>query len=84
MKFRITNDDEVFESTLKEGDFLEVHLDGFGECEALEDDGSLVAIEIKDGVPTVYVFSDINHAGPTHSIRCFNAQETKRRKECET
>lgn len=83
MKFKVVSGGKtVYEGSFNAegGAFVELRIDGYGEKEALDGEGALVAVEAPDGIPVVHVFEDITVDGPTHSIRCNRADETRRGK----
>lgn len=53
--------------------------DGFGERTALPGNGKSVLIEMRDGVPHVVVWADINQEDPTHVISLAGAAESNRK-----
>lgn len=46
-----------------------------------QDDGAVVYVEIEDGTPIMYIWSDINSEDWTHRIDLTNALESSREEE---
>ena len=61
------------------GAFIEIHPDGYGECEAADNAGSPVVLEYYEGKLRVLVFADINDPDPTHAIDLEGAREAARK-----
>ncbi len=59
--------------------FIEIHPDGYGECEAADNTGSPVVLEYYEGRLRLLVFGDINNADPTETIDLEGARETARK-----
>ena len=63
----------------KDGRYLVLRFEGFGECAALDGHGSPVLVENWEGKPRVVVWGDINQEDPTHVIDLAGAKESNRR-----
>ena len=59
----------------KDGRFLLLRFEGFGECAALDGHGSPVLVENWEGKLRVIAWSDINQEDPTHTIDMSGAKE---------
>lgn len=59
--------------------FLEIRADGYGEMNAAEGHGSVLALEVYESRLRLLVFSDMNVEGPTHTIELEGAREDRRR-----
>jgi len=55
-----------------------IAFDGYGDFGSAPGHGEPIHIEEKDGHITVYIWSDINQADPTHVIRMDGARESNR------
>lgn len=53
-----------------------ISFEGFGENGAMPGYGEPVFVEVKNGVPTVYLWSDINSEDPTHVVSLGGARES--------
>jgi hypothetical protein len=58
--------------------FFEVRAENYGEKNAVDGEGAILALEVYEGRLRLLVFSDINIEGPTHVIDLEGAQEDRR------
>lgn len=58
---------------------LEIMPQGYGDFESSDGSGSPIYLEYFGGGLSVHVYSDINRAGPTHTISLETARESYRR-----
>ena len=55
--------------------YIEIRIDGFGECTAAPGCGAILVVEMCSGVPVVHVFNDISREVPI-TITCEKAAES--------
>lgn len=75
------SDDQLEVTVRVDEHFVEIALAGYGEHSAPDGKGSPILLEVYDGVPTLYVFGDINSEEPTHKIPLSGAAESRRKAE---
>ena len=61
---------------------LTISIDGFGDCNSDNGKGTPILIEIRNGVPHVVVWGDINEEDATHIVSLANAAEDYRWERC--
>jgi len=68
-------------STERDALGLILNLQGYGLCEMVAGDGSIVYLELHGGEAHLLVWADINSPDPTHVIPLGGAKESARTKE---
>jgi len=85
MKSTITLQDVADKDSRTEVNYLinpcgiEIGFKGFGECCMQNGYGHPVFIEIRNGIPFVLIWGNINDENPTQTISLVGAMENKRR-----
>lgn len=60
-----------------------IGFEGYGDCTSSDEHGRPVVIEIRNGVPFLLVWADINDESPTHIIDMAGAALSKRKEEAD-
>jgi len=63
------------------GDVILIRPKGYGDNCSQNGHGTPILIELQNGVPTVYIWADINKEDFTHKITLKNAAEDKREED---
>jgi hypothetical protein len=64
-----------------DGNGITIRPIGYGEFCSTDGHGAPILIELQNGVPSVYIWADINQEDFTHKVTLENAAENKRKED---